>query len=136
MLSFGYVLVRGLKMSTTGSGCRGDTNGHKKSDMTSHGNHSKNSGPARPVNFPWKRYSQNRRRAVFVRDLPYHWRKDELYRMMASNGCEEMIEEVIVWCGQQSKTMQVASVLLTNEVHVPTIISTFNNFRCDGRDIK
>lgn len=125
-----------FKMSKSASGCLGGTNGRKKLDSKAHGSHSNSFGPARPVNFPWKRYSQHRSRAVFVRDLPYHWRKEELGRMMNTNGCEDMIEEVIVWCNQQSKSMQVACVLLTDESHVAYVLSTFHNFRCDGRDIK
>lgn len=123
-------------MSNSASSCPGGTNGRKKLESKTHGRPSNSFGPARPVNFPWKRFSQHRNRAVFIRDLPYHWRKEELHRMMNSHGCEDMIEEVIVWCGQQSKSMQVACVLLTNEAHVPSMLSTFHNIRCDGRDIK
>lgn len=89
-------------------------------------------------NAQWRLFNQNKTRAVFIRDLPFHCQSEDLkgFIVAALPGLADGIEEVTVRYGQHGKTLQVACVLFREESMATYAIEHLHGKRLDGRDLR
>lgn len=89
-------------------------------------------------NAHWRLFNQNKTRAVFIRDLPFHCGSEDLkaFIVAALPTLAEGIEEVTVRYGQHGKTLQVACVLFREETMAIHAIEHLHGKRLDGRDLR
>ncbi len=86
----------------------------------------------------WKIFNQNRHRAAFIRDLPFHCTSDDLRKFICITlpSLASSLEEVTVRYGQHGKSLQVAGVLFRDEESATTAIEQLHGQRYEGRDLR